>query len=146
MSWAGGQAGGGGPTDGYCWIGSRQRSNVAVGSERALPLCCPPSPSPPTHAHLRRAKQRQQRLAALERRYDEAAAAGGSGPAEPHLGDNTSEESEGEAAHFATRQGEVQEAADAGGPGDGLGGARQVRVPPASFRQERSTFCRKAPL
>ena len=69
-----------------------------------------------------RAQQRRQRLERLEAQFDQqqAAAAGGGGggggaaPAEPHLGDATSEESEGEVAHWSSRQTEVQEAADAG--------------------------------
>ncbi|KAL4451797.1 hypothetical protein ABPG75_007459 [Micractinium tetrahymenae] len=59
-----------------------------------------------------RAKQRQARLAALEQRWEQQRGPAG-GPAEPHLGDDTTEESEGEVSHFRTRQAEVQEAANA---------------------------------
>ncbi|KAL4419512.1 hypothetical protein ABPG77_002298 [Micractinium sp. CCAP 211/92] len=59
-----------------------------------------------------RAKQRQARLAALEQQWEQQRGQAG-GPAEPHLGDDTTEESEGEVSHFRMRQGEVQEAADA---------------------------------
>ncbi len=62
------------------------------------------------------AKQRQARLAALEQQWEQQRGQAG-GPAEPHLGDDTTEESEGEVSHFRMRQGEVQEAADAGGAG-----------------------------
>jgi hypothetical protein len=70
----------------------------------------------PCYALLRyscRAKQRRQRLVALEAQFEQQA--GGGAAAEPHLGADTSDESEGEVAHFRTRQGEVQDAADAGG-------------------------------
>jgi GC-rich sequence DNA-binding factor len=60
-----------------------------------------------------RAKQRRQRLQALEQQL-EAGRGGAAGGPEQRFGEQTSEESEGEVSHFRARQGEVQEAADAG--------------------------------
>lgn len=85
-------------------------------------LQLPGLPIPPLPCHTpvhccRRAKQRRQRLERSEAQFVEqqqAAVGGGGAPAEPHLGDATSEESEGEVSHFSSRQAEVQEAADAG--------------------------------
>ncbi|KAI3437850.1 hypothetical protein D9Q98_000296 [Chlorella vulgaris] len=59
------------------------------------------------------AKQRRAHLEALERQFEAQAAGGGAAVAEPRFGEDTSEESEGEVSHFSTRQGEVQDAADA---------------------------------
>ncbi len=61
-----------------------------------------------------RAKRRQARLEAaaeqLRRRgQGPGPGQGGDGGAELRLGEATSEESEGEAAHFRLRQGEIQE-------------------------------------
>jgi hypothetical protein len=61
------------------------------------------------------AKQRRAHLEALERQFEAQAAGGGAAAVEPRFGEDTSEESEGEVSHFRTRQGEVQDAADAGG-------------------------------
>lgn len=69
-----------------------------------------------------RAKQRRRRLEVLEQQLEQQQAGGSSAPAEPRFGEDTSEESEGEVSHFRVRQGEVQEAADAGGMPRGLAG------------------------
>lgn len=91
---------------GYQGLASSEPAGTAPCAVHAA-LCPPPCCS---------AKQRQARLTALEQRWEQQQGQAG-GPAEPRLGDDTTEESEGEVSHFRARQAEVQEAADAGGAG-----------------------------
>lgn len=88
----------------YSWPGARswvRPRKTALWEARTSVVHSPtPSPIPP-----RRAQQRQARLAAVEQQRRQQAGGG----AELRLGEATSEESEGEGAHFRLRQGEIQE-------------------------------------
>lgn len=94
----------------FTWLLVGARCHAACAAACVAPDTIRRARPPPAHCS---AKRRQARLAALEEQWERQRGQAG-GAAEPHLGDATTEESEGEVSHFRMRQAEVQEAADAG--------------------------------